>query len=1661
MPVDEHDERNARREDEPGGEDAPVRFAEAEEDEDRLSPLTPEGRRARWRRVVNRRNALWTGVGVVALFALVAIVAILLYRTGQVDRFIAQQIVDTFAKYGIRAEIGSFETEFTPRTAELKDVKLYDAKSGAPLGEIDRILATVRIEDMWALSLRREVSLEALEIEGLELWVKFDEEGRSNFANLSLPEPEPNRRILFSYSTAHIKIKDSVIHYDDRSHSLSGEARNLRASIRPEDSNEPEESRMNLFEIALSDSTFVYDGRPVNDIDVEVRGRANQTRAEISELVLRSPVAEARLEGALDDWRALRYQMRVNASVDLTQVSDVLQPETVLRGAGRFQGVVSGEGERYRVEGEVVSDALAADGIRLQGLNVNAAGGGSGESYEFQGRAVAELLSAGDFTLNSLQLAGGVTGTGADFRWLGELRAAALRSGATSVTDLILRDAVAEISERGVAGSASSVTAGAFSSGDASASGLRASGVRFRREESGRATATVDSAGATTVRSGSTVISNVRAEGVGATVNADESAGVSVERVSLGGVSSEQFRTGGLNIAGVRLSIAPNGAVEGESGDINVGAVSLADGGRAENVALRSPRFKLEPGGRYRASADLSLGGGVLGEMALGAVRGQAVVTNTRVELNDFVAEIFNGRARGDARIATARGAQSEVRANFEGVDLGGLIAAISGRIVPLTGAATGDVNLSFPGTNYEAASGTLNAQFTGETGRGEDAAGTPVTGELRAEAVRGNFRIERMNLRAGETDLNASGRFSLTEGSDLALDVASKDASELQRILVSTGLLPQLESQLEDFGLELQGALTFKGGLRGDIKDPLINGRFELASLNMRGVNLGSISFDIETTQEAALIKDGRLAEPDGGGARFAATIPRTGENNISVEATLEDANAGNLIAALVPGGAGDEEESLFDPSALAGMGPLSGTLNVKGLPGAMEGSADLSAGPGVIAGEPYRSFIARANFGGSRVNIESLSLRFDAGTFDAHGFLDFETQNFNIAALGKAVRLDLLTRLFGGGRNLPPVEGLADFKASVTGSDFNDARTYRLNVEASGKDITVNGQPAGDLTLTGRTSAENKFTLELTTGVLGAAQTIVAEVDLSKEELPTKISTTLTGADLTPLFRIILQRPGGQAPSVRVTGRATGTLVAKGNLYDLDEGAFTLAGLEGRAEFSELVVYVEDVPLAAENPLIVLFKPNEVTFEKTRFTGPGTDIVFGGTAAIGPGGRQNVEVNGSLNLRVIKISPNAFLGGAARVGVRVTGSYEEPQIRGTAEVAGGSFATLVANERLQMTRINGEIRFNADQAEIRAAGRLGRGTVGLTGGALLEGFVPTQFRLNVSADGVTVPFPQDFETTADANLQIRGTKEGQIIEGLVQVRRAEYTEDIDLADFLDQRRDLTIEEGVGGAAQSLGRTTLDLQVEGRDALVVRNNLGDIVGSISLRVRGTADDPLIAGRITSTRGSLNFRNNRFEIQRAIVDLPPRRSADPIVNILAEGEIRGYRVRVGVAGPLSGGLQTTLSSDPPLPQADVVALITTGQLSSGDQSASVLSQTGVGTATSLLAESLINAPVRRATDKLFGLNRFEIDPLVVGRGGASPTARLTVGRQINRNLSVTYSTNVTGEPDQVIAVEYRVSDRLFFVAQYRQGSQNALRTQSNDFSFEVRLRKRY
>src|SRR5215468_11836613 len=107
---------------------------------------------SRRRRFITRRNLIISSIGLAAAVIALMPVALIAYRLGFVDRYIAGQVKDTLATYGIRAEIRNFHTAFSPQTVEMLGVELYDAKTGDKLGKIDRILATVRIEDLYALN---------------------------------------------------------------------------------------------------------------------------------------------------------------------------------------------------------------------------------------------------------------------------------------------------------------------------------------------------------------------------------------------------------------------------------------------------------------------------------------------------------------------------------------------------------------------------------------------------------------------------------------------------------------------------------------------------------------------------------------------------------------------------------------------------------------------------------------------------------------------------------------------------------------------------------------------------------------------------------------------------------------------------------------------------------------------------------------------------------------------------------------------------------------------------------------------------------------------------------------------------------------------------------------------------------------------------------------------------------------------------------------------------------------------------------------------------------------------------------------------------------------------------------------------------------------------
>src|SRR5882672_4258315 len=354
---------------------------------------------------------------------------------------------------------------------------------------------------------------------------------------------------------------------------------------------------------------------------------------------------------------------------------------------------------------------------------------------------------------------------------------------------------------------------------------------------------------------------------------------------------------------------------------------------------------------------------------------------------------------------------------------------------------------MNFTGTDLATTKGSDIAQLKGETPTGTDLA--PLSGDVAVTADQGQFQIQRASLRTAATTLTASGQFSIDQPtSNLRLDLASSDAAELQRLLISSGTIPEVEEQFRTYGIDLGGKLAFNGTLNGALKDPVVSGHAELGSLIMNGRDLGSLTANISSTNTEARVSDGRLAQANGGGAQFTLVVPRTGKDNISIDAALDRMNAGNVIAALPLKGWRDQ---LADTEA-----EVSGNLKISGIPEKMNGVADLRFGPGRLGGEPLKDLIAHATFSGSTVNVDKVDVNFNAGHLAGHGQFDTKTKAFELVASGDRVQLDRL-EAFANRPNLPKLSGTAVIKELRATGVFADISSYQISFDAESNDVTI----------------------------------------------------------------------------------------------------------------------------------------------------------------------------------------------------------------------------------------------------------------------------------------------------------------------------------------------------------------------------------------------------------------------------------------------------------------------------------------------------------------------------------------------------------------------------------------------------------------------------
>jgi len=133
--------------------------------------------------------------------------------------------------------------------------------------------------------------------------------------------------------------------------------------------------------------------------------------------------------------------------------------------------------------------------------------------------------------------------------------------------------------------------------------------------------------------------------------------------------------------------------------------------------------------------------------------------------------------------------------------------------------------------------------------------------------------------------------------------------------------------------------------------------------------------------------------------------------------------------------------------------------------------------------------------------------------------------------------------------------------------------------------------------------------------------------------------------------------------------------------------------------------------------------------------------------------------------------------------------------------------------------------------------------------------------------------------------------------------------------------------------------------------------------------------------------------------------------------------VSGYRVNVDVTGPLES-YEVLLSSSPPLPRTDIVALLTLGTTSEDVG--------GEGIAAAAAADLLtgqVQEVLETGMGGVFRLDEFQIDP-AYSPSAQTTVPRITVGKAITRNLYARYAATVGGETLQDMELRYSLTPNV-------------------------------
>jgi translocation and assembly module TamB len=910
-----------------------------------------------------------------------------------------------------------------------------------------------------------------------------------------------------------------------------------------------------------------------------------------------------------------------------------------------------------------------------------------------------------------------------------------------------------------------------------------------------------------------------------------------------------------------------------------------------------------------------------------------------------------------------------------------------------------------------------------------------PVNGQITAS----------YNARAGLLDLgrstislpNSRADFSGVLGRRLTVHLETTDLGDL---------LPALGSSAASLPVKLQkGSAVFDGTVNGHIDAPHASGHLNAANVLYNADLIDSVSADVDVSPDNLQIQNGAIAHGPMR-AQFQATAAMRdweieSSASVSGSAAIHNSKAADLVALIKPGAARIE-------------GTVNATAQVSGTIGDPHAAADIAIAQGAFNGEPFDrvaahlAYTARTiDLTGGQVNAAGKQVTLTASFDHAPGQFDAGRLQFQLASNAMPLQQihTLQDRRPGATGTLQiDATGAVDLAPPSTGHE--GYRIEDLHATVAALDLHLNGQPFGNAHLTAN-SQSGGLHAHLDSNFANSAIEGDGQWQLTGD-YPGSAVINFSKLDFNQLHDWI--SPG--APSTSFTGSAEGELHLDGSALKPE----TLKAELRIPKFSispvEQIGTAAPITLANSGPIVARLANSVISVESAHFTGRSTDLSLTGKFTLREKNPLDLRVNGHIDLAELHdINRDFIASGVVAADASVRGDLGSPQINGRLQFENAAFN--IADFPNGISNATGVIAFSGDRATIQnLSGETGGGKVELSGFATYSNGQAI-FRVHASARQVRVRKPEGVSTVANAELNFTGSTTHSMLSGTLTVLRAAFNPDSDFSSLLAQ----SAEPVRTPAAQTglLGGLNFDVQINTSPDIQVQSSLTqDVQIDANLRLRGSASNPALLGRVNITQGRVLFLGTKYTIDGGSIAFYNPLKIAPVLDIDLETKAQGIDITLTISGP-SDHLTLIPSSDPPFTYNEIISLLATGRAPSSDP-ALLSAQSTAPTAyqqsgPSSLLGSAIATPVSGRLQRFFGVSSLKIDPTIPGID-ANPQARLTLEQQVTPDVTFTYITNVTTSNPQIVQVEWALSKKWSVVALREENGMTGL-----DFFFKKRF----